>query len=629
MGFGDHNLNLPDGQNFAPAADKVQAMARLLADRPYHLGVPARQRDAWARWKEHAVGRHYLATARAETTKPLVRITNELIAKCYRGDRRAGYTEAATAVRERLIAMTFADCVDPTGEYLELIESEINAFTDLVTWVAPCHDDSGGNFAGTTIEIDLGSGQWAALFADIDFLLGDRLSSATRQTIRSEIEKRIFAPFRQRIESGQDIYWWVTCTHNWNTVCLNCVLTCALWLKEDLQERAWYLALVDDLIAYSNQGFEESGFYTEGLSYWTYGFGNYVALSELVRGATGGRIDWLKQPKPSRMARYGVRMELQDGLYPTFADSRMEFEPIHWLNHWLNNRQDDDPARIRSTAETFDPFVPLGKQSVAAILLNLFHTFDPANPCKLPRERALREWFEDVQFLICRPAADAPVRLAATFQGGHNGVNHNHNDLGTFTVAIGNHYLICDPGLETYTDRTFSPQRYQSDLLNSYGHPVPVVADTLQMPGKDEHRAGYGSHAFARVLATSFSDETDRVVLDLTRAYPAESLRHLHRTFVYARAASGRVEVEDAVEFTTPQFFETAVITYADWSQQADGAVVIKAGDAAIKVTARSDAGDLAFSHCLIQEVFQPTRLAWRLTRPTRQARVQLEVQPL
>jgi hypothetical protein len=208
-------------------------------------------------------------------------------------------------------------------------------------------------------------------------------------------------------------------------------------------------------------------------------------------------------------------------------------------------------------------------------------------------------------------------------------VNHNHNDLGTFTVAIGNRYLICDPGLETYTDRTFSPQRYQSDLLNSFGHPVPVVAGALQMPGKDEHRSGYGSHAHAIVVETAFNESRDRVVLDLTKAYPVAALLSLHRTFVYERSGDTGVVVTDEVAFASPQTFETAVITYAGWSLHDDGSLVIRDGDAAVKVTARSDAGALSFAPGVIQEVFKPTRLAWRLTQPVLRARVVLAVQPL
>ena len=81
------------------------------------------------------------------------------------------------------------------------------------------------------------------------------------------------------------------------------------------------------------------------------GFGNYVAISELVRSATNGQINWLKEPLQHKMALYGIRMEVQQGLFPTFEDSRLEFEPVEWLTHWLNNCQDDDPARIRATKD--------------------------------------------------------------------------------------------------------------------------------------------------------------------------------------------------------------------------------------------------------------------------------------
>ena len=38
--------------------------------------------------------------------------------------------------------------------------------------------------------------------------------------------------------------------------------------------------------------------------------------------------------------------------------------------------------------------------------------------------------------------------MAATSEGGHNGVSHNHNDLDTFTVQIDDQELLVDPGAE-------------------------------------------------------------------------------------------------------------------------------------------------------------------------------------
>ncbi|MDB6028847.1 MAG: hypothetical protein JWM68_5070, partial [Verrucomicrobiales bacterium] len=48
--------------------------------------------------------------------------------------------------------------------------------------------------------------------------------------------------------------------------------------------------------------------------------------------------------------------------------------------------------------------------------------------------------------------------------------------------------VLVDPGSEVYTGRTFSSNRYESDVLNSFGHDVPVVAGKLQSAGA-KHRA--------------------------------------------------------------------------------------------------------------------------------------------
>lgn len=623
----DQNIDLPDGENLIPAAEKVKAMHAVLGDGPFHLGRPSSDREAWDPWAEQSVGRFWVAEEKRLVEAGVPRVTNELLALSQEEDSRAAYNEVFGPGRRWLTAMVLAECFKPEGRFIEAIVDEITHLATLATWVHPAHDSDGKNFKGRTIEVDLGSAQTALFLTSVDFLLGDRLPAATRALIRSEVDRRIFVPFRERVESGKDVYWWVTCDHNWNTVCVNCVLGCALWLKEERAERAWYLALADDLIEYSNRGFSPSGFYTEGLSYWSYGFGNYIALSELVRGATCGRIDWLKESHQNRMARYGLRMELQDDLYPTFADSHLDWQPLVWVTHWLNNRRDEQRDPVRTTTVPIDPFEDPVRQTVTSTLLNLFYTVE-GEAYRMDYPLGPREWFEDVQFLICRPAEGSGSRLAASFIGGHNGVNHNHNDLGSFSVAMDGRYLICDPGYEIYTNRTFSSDRYLGRLLNSFGHPVPVVAGALQAPGPGEHRPGYGSDFRSVVLGTEFSESEDRVVLDLSRAYRVDTLKRLERTFRYIRSEIGAMEVTDEVVYARPELFETALITFADWHPAPDGSVIIGDADGAIRVTVETDAGALDFAHEVIRESSTPTRLSWRLTQPVAQATVRLVIRP-
>ena len=93
--------------------------------------------------------------------------------------------------------------------------------------------------------------------------------------------------------------------------------------------------------------------------------------------------------------------------------------------------------------------------------------------------------------------------------------HHNHNGVGTFIVAVGNSELIADVGGEVYTRRTFSPQRYESNVLNSYGHSVPVIHNQLQWP----HVRGKGKEGIYKsdILNTNLSDMEDSMKLDLTR----------------------------------------------------------------------------------------------------------------
>jgi hypothetical protein len=624
----DLNINLPDGENLVPGPEKVEAMHALLEDVPFHLGRSSSDRDAWEPWKAHRLGKHWISEARRFSEEPIERVTNELYARCYQADSRAVYNDVHREYHARLKAFLFAECLDPTGANLPTLAKEVDESSKLITWVNPAHDQERENFDGKTIEIDLGSAQWAMFFSSMDFLLGDRLPESTRQLIRTEIDRRVFDPFRQRIETGMDVYWWIPCTHNWNTVCVACILGCALWLKSDRWERAWYLALADDLIQYSNKGLGKEGFYNEGLSYWNYGFGNYVVIAETVRAATGYSIDWLHDPIPKKAALYGVRTEVQNGLYPTFADSQMESAPGSWVRNWINNRIETDPDRVRTTDTPIDAFDSIERQSVSMLLLNMFHTVEGPEAFRLHYDLPRREWYEEDQFLICRPNQAGADGLAATFIGGHNGVNHNHNDLGTFTVALNGRYLICDPGLEIYTNRTFSKDRYLSNLLNSYGHPVPIVAGRLQSPGPGEHRPGFGSDYRASIVDADFSVDMDRIVMDLTKAYEVDSLVKLERTFSYLRSAPGRVDITDHVAFTRPESFESALITYANWRVDADGSILISDRDVTVRATIQADGDDLLFEHGVIHESATPTRLAWRIREPVTTAMVRISVVP-
>ncbi|MDA0337977.1 MAG: hypothetical protein O2782_22640, partial [bacterium] len=323
MGQGDCNINLPDGENFAPAPERVAALQALLPEGVFHLGRPGTDRAAWEPLCRHEIGQRLLEDAQAAATQqPFLRITDEIYLACLRDHSPAAMNAVAADVRARMALLPVAECLQPTGRHLQMIEADITHTLSLRSWIHPGNDDSEATFEGRTIFNDLASLHTASILVATDYLLGDRLQDHTRAAIRREVKRRTLDPFRTRIESGRDVYWWVTVTHNWNSVCLLHTVACALALLESAADRAWYAAVAEKLIIHSEEGFTESGFYTEGVGYWAYGFGCYVVLAELIRAVTGGAVDWLRKPRVERLTHFGQRLEIQPGVYPSFADCR-------------------------------------------------------------------------------------------------------------------------------------------------------------------------------------------------------------------------------------------------------------------------------------------------------------------
>jgi len=214
--------------------------------------------------------------------------------------------------------------------------------------------------------------------------------------------------------------------------------------------------------------------------------------------------------------------------------------------------------------------------------------------------------------------------FGAAIKGGHNGQHHNHNDVGSFVVAVRGKAPLLDPGSEIYTARTFSDQRYQSNVLNSFGHAVPRVAGRLQRTGRE---------AAARVEQVAFTALADTLVLDLRAAYDVAELKVLRRRFFFSRAAGGRLTVADEVQFTSPQAFGTALITFSDWNQPAGDRLVVGSGKGAVEVTIAT--GGLAFrvEPQRLDENLPgghiPTRLGIELAEPVQKATITLSIRPV
>jgi beta-glucanase (GH16 family) len=598
---------------------EISRVAALLSEKPTSFGRPISDRAAWDALAATRDGQGVITAAETLLKTPMPEMTDDIYLIYSRTGSRAEADRLDGRRRGRVGTLTEAELLENQGRFLPELEKTIRSLCDEKTWVGVAHDGNLANFHKKQVTIDLYSSALAWNLATADNLLGDKLSPATRGRIRKEIQWRIFEPFHRMVEGRQSRYW-LTAEHNWNSVCLAGVTGTALALLEAREERAFYILAAEKYSMNFLKGFPPDGYCGEGTGYWNYGFGHYIFLAEEIRLATGGRIDLLSRKEALAPATFGARFEIRDGIYPAFADCSPGDSPSGRIMDFLNERLGFGLPSARSGR------VRLGGEGLATGMMYLFPVPAPSKP---PTAAALikvggpRSWFDQAGILICRPLQDTSCKLATAIIGNHNGVNHNHNDVGSYIVVSDGQTLIVDPGGETYTARTFGPHRYDSNVLNSFGHSVPLVAGRMQ---------DAGAQARAIPLKTDFTDERDALAFDIRSAYSVEGLQKLTRSYVFSREGAGSMTVTDEVAFSSPESFETALITLGQWKQTGPDTLRIEDGPAAIDV--RIDTGGIDFKivatelneHVHTRKL--PVRLAIHLEPALEHATVVVKITP-
>jgi hypothetical protein len=116
-------------------------------------------------------------------------------------------------------------------------------------------------------------------------------------------------------------------------------------------------------------------------------------------------------------------------------------------------------------------------------------------------------FLESIGLLVAR---DAHFALAA--KAGDNRDSHNHNDVGSVIVYKDGRPVLIDVGIETYTKKTFSAQRYDIWTVQSAFHNLPTFGGVMQ---------SYGEEFAARDVSTDLTEARASIEMELAGAYPA------------------------------------------------------------------------------------------------------------
>ena len=598
---------------------RIQQIADWLPPKATIPARPCSDRQAWETLARTPAFSAVLSNAQELAKSPVPPLTDDLYLDFSRTGNRDRCQRVLFQRSGRLVMLALAEAMENKGRFLGPLTETIQAICMERTWVYPAHDGKLNNFYGRTIEMDLRATLLAWELSSTDCLLGDKLSPDTRRLLRQNVERRVLQPFRDMVEGRRPEISWLRATHNWNAVCLAGTVGAALALEDSPRERAWFVAAGECYIQYFLKSFTPDGYCSEGIGYWNYGFGHFLMFSETVRQATGGHLELLANPAALQPALFCKRAEILNGVFLTISDCTPGSKPDGQFVRFLSDRLGF------TTSENAKAAFVKPDASLSATLLFSFlpHLLPSVAHSSLAAESPARSWFPQGGVLVCRPDFADSVQFAAALKGGNNAENHNHNDVGSFSVVSQKCMAICDPGAEVYTARTFGPHRYDSKVLNSFGHAVPVVAGQLQRTGAE---------ARAIVLETNFSASQDLLKLDISSAYQVSELKRLERTFLFKRGTSTSLLVRDSIAFTEPRSFESGLVTWSDWKRISEHQ--IRLSDPLGSVDVQIDTDGLPFSiksERIDEDVHtrrKPMRLGIELSGPIKEAVISLTITP-
>jgi len=248
----------------------------------------------------------------------------------------------------------------------------------------------------------------------------------------------------------------------------------------------------------------EDGGCDEGVSYWNMSGGALLDCLECIYIATRGNVSFYHEPIIHRIGEFPLHAYICGPYFWNFADcdakpildgerifqfgKRIHHSKLMSLGAWVDKQRES----------LFSHDTP----EMSRILARLFSDISEI-PCEEPVSSS-------VTLPQLQVGARKNDRFHAVFKAGHNGENHNHNDVGSFLLYVDGQPAIIDLGNMIYTAKSFSDQRYTLPNTRSYYHNLPIIGSLEQAVG-EQHRA------------RNVEWNETGVSMDLCEAYPSDA----------------------------------------------------------------------------------------------------------
>jgi hypothetical protein len=406
-----------------------------------------------------------------------------------RNGNRSRYEALRNRRRSRLQELVMAERMEGKGRFADEIANGVWLTCEETFWGVPAH--LGAQKAGVGLPdvsdpiVDLFAAETAGLLAWTLYLLEAplrKVSPLVPERIRVETDRRVLTPALTR-----DFSWMGFAGHsvnNWDPwICSNW-LTAALLVERDEKRRAAAVYRILRCLDNFLNSYADDGGCDEGPGYWGRAGASLFDCLDLLLEASGGALNGFDLPLVHQIGLYICRAHVAGEWYTNFSDAPARVYTNGDLVYRFGKRLNDETMKRHGAFAAFLrnegglPGDSIGRQLPAL--------FDLGELRQAARAQALLRdaWMPGIGVMAARRQEGSTQGLYLAAEAGNNGKSHNHNDVGNFVVYANGRPAIIDVGVETYTAKTFSGQRYEIWTMQSAFHNCPTIDGVMQSAGR-------------------------------------------------------------------------------------------------------------------------------------------------
>ncbi|MBD8487781.1 heparinase II/III family protein [Echinicola sp. CAU 1574] len=441
-----------------------------------------------------------------------------------------------------LKSLVLAELSEQEGNYLDPIADGVWAICEQSTWVLSAHlnaqkDRSGVPDVSEPV-IDLGAGEVANLLAWIHFYFRSELENISPllvQRIETELDERIISPYLARND-----FWWMgfdgSFVNNWNPWCnYNVLLTTFLVVDDQRVKQEVYkksIRSVDQFINY----YKSDGACEEGPAYWDHAAGKMLEYLELIQKISNNEIYLGDHQLIQKMGNYIRKTHIQDEYFVNFADASASLKAHPGIIYRYGKYISDD--YLKGFAADIALKGSFSVSPFSGSMDRMLH-----NLCQYEELLAQTPYAgQESSFLYPETEIIGGRSTGGFFfaaKGGHNNESHNHNDVGSFILYFDGRPVLIDIGVEIYSAKTFSGNRYEIWTMQSDFHNLPKINGFSQKAGKIYKGDNVDFDISGRKLKFN---------LDISKAYPTEAkCEFWNRSYEFDRK-SAKLEIREQFE---------------------------------------------------------------------------------